>query len=283
MQIKETEITRILNPTAIDLGDYVINPYLGCEFGCLYCYVRFNKVAARKPEPWGSYVEVRKNCAMLLEKEIKQKRPSCVLLGSTTDCFQPIEKKYGLTKKILEILNENKVYYSILTRSPLISEYVYLLKKGFCKKIYFTINDLAANIKEKLEPKSPNYEDRIKSINFLLENNVDVIPYFSPIIPWVSNTQRVFSFFPKAETIEFEGLNFRLGNIKQIIDIIALSFPNLGNSCERLINDKIFYEAFWLSVKKNISSEAEKIKKRFNIYIHKPAGFFENSYLSIAQ
>ena len=138
-------------------------------------------------------------------------------------------------------------------------------------------------IKEKLEPKSPNYEDRIKSINFLLENNVDVIPYFSPIIPWVSNTQRVFSFFPKAETIEFEGLNFRLGNIKQIIDIIALSFPNLGNSCERLINDKIFYEAFWLSVKKNISSEAEKIKKRFNIYIHKPAGFFENSYLSIAQ
>src|SRR5574341_1687382 len=96
LQIKEIRIDRILNPTSIDLGEYVINPYKGCELGCVYCYVKTNRATWESPRPWGSYVDVRANSPEQLAKELTEKKVKTVLLGSTTELFQPIEKKYQL-------------------------------------------------------------------------------------------------------------------------------------------------------------------------------------------
>jgi len=148
-EYKEVKIERVLNPTSIDLGEYVINPYMGCEYACLYCYVRSNSVVRKKNLQWGKFVNIRINTPELLEKEISEKKPGSVLLGSTTECFQPIEKKYKITGKVLEILNANKINYVILTRSPAIMDYLSLLKKGYCIKIYFTINDFNSCFKGK--------------------------------------------------------------------------------------------------------------------------------------
>lgn len=134
-------VNRALNPTSIDLGEYVINPYTGCEYGCLYCYVRSNKSAVKRREPWGSYVDIRINAPELLEKELAEKRPKTVLLGSTTECFQPAEKEFQITGKILELLNKHKASYVILTRSPHIAaKKVFKIYKhdfgGFFKNTY---------------------------------------------------------------------------------------------------------------------------------------------------
>lgn len=160
IEINEVSVNRVLNLTAIDLGDYVINPYRGCEFACLYCYVRSNKVVSKRKKPWGTYVDIRKNAPDLLEKEIREKKPKTVLLGSTTECFQPVEKKFRLTKRILEILNNHEVPYIILTRSPYIVEYIPLLNQGFCKRIYFTVNNYSDTFKQAIEPKSPSFVSR---------------------------------------------------------------------------------------------------------------------------
>lgn len=276
---KEVKISRILNPTSIDLGEYVINPYMGCEYACLYCYVRSNRVISKRPGEWGTYVDIRINAPHLLEKEILLKKPKCVLLGSTTDCFQPIEKQYNVTKNILEVLTRYGVYYSILTRSPYITEYMGLLKKGFCRKVYFTINNISPEFKAKLEPKSPAYEARFDAINKLLDENIDVIPYFSPILPWVSDLKGIFTLFPKAPSIEFEGLNFNLVNIDVIIDTISQSQPSLKEEYKKLQGDKVFYESFWNKTKKEILAEAIKHKKNHHIYIHNFGRYFENSYI----
>ena len=275
---KEVKISRILNPTSIDLGEYVINPYMGCEYACLYCYVRSNRVISKRPGEWGTYVDIRINAPHLLEKEILLKKPKYVLLGSTTDCFQPIERKYKVTKNILEILNRYKVYYNILTRSPYITEYMDLLKSGFCKKIYFTINNLSLSLKAQLEPKSPSYETRFQAINKLLDENIDTTPYFSPILPWVSDFNNIFTLFPKAPSIEFEGLNFNLVNINDIIDTIAKFQPSLRDGYIKLKTDRHFYESFWAEIKNGIISEAIKHKKNYNIYIHSFGSYFNNSY-----
>ena len=277
-EFKTVKISRILNPTSIDLGEYVINPYMGCELSCLYCYVRSNKVISKKTAPWGSYVDIRVNAPKLLEKEILLKKPSCVLLGSTTECFQPIEKKYRITKRILETLNKYKVYYTILTRSVYIEEYKDILKKGYCKKIYFTINSLPSSFKSKIEDKSPAYEKRIQTINELLELGINVTPYFSPILPWISETKGLFSKFPKAHSIEFEGLNFRVGNIEKIIEAVASIRPDLKTGYERLSNDRDYYYIFWDEIEKNIIKEAKITKKHYNIYIHKFDSYFNNTY-----
>lgn len=268
LEFKEVKITRILNPTSIDLGEYVINPFLGCEFACLYCYVRCNRVISRKTKPWGEYVDIRVNAPYLLEKEIISKRPKSVLLGSTTECFQPVERKYQLTKRLLEILNQHKVYYTILTRSPDILNYLPLLKEGFCKRIYFTVNKFQPEFKRWLEPKSPNLLLRDKAVDTLLEEGLPVVPYFSPLFPGISDTKGVFLRFQKAKTIEFEGLNFRLNNLQAIIENISMIAPHLKEKYARMLNDRVFYLKTWKIIEAEIKKEAKKAGKGYNIYFH---------------
>lgn len=278
IEYKEVKISRILNPTSIDLGEYVINPFMGCEYSCLYCYVRSNKVISKRQGAWGDYVDIRINAPDLLEKELISKKPKCVLLGSTTDCFQPAETKYNITARILEILNKHKVYYNILTRSPNIAEYTDLLGQGFCKKIYFTINKIAPELKNKLEPKSPGFESRFTAINKMLDKGISVTPYFSPILPWLSDFKDVFSLFPRSDSVEFEGLNMNLVNINTIVSEITTLYPALKPEYEKLLKDKTFYDSFWAGIKKDIIREAIKAKKNYNTYIHNFGTYFNNKY-----
>ena len=280
VELREVKVTRILNPTSIDLGEYVINPYKGCELSCLYCYVRSNRVVAKEKRPWGSYVDVRMNAPELLKKELSSKKPKCVLLGSTTECFQPAEERYQLMRKILEILNEAKVNFVILTRSPYICEYMSLLKEGFCKKIYFTVNHMKPVLKKHLEPKSPAFEERYKAIDELFNNTIGVVPYFSPLLPGISNFKGIFLRFPQAETIEFEGLNFNLSTLPKIISVVSLVYPELQNLYEKMLIDKVFYESVWRSIKKEVAQEAALGKKDFHIYIHCFGNYFRNRHVS---
>jgi len=278
MEIREVKISRILNPTSIDLGEYVINPFLGCELGCLYCYVRSNRVVSRKDKPWGDYVDIRINAPEQLEKELKKKKPKTVLLGSTTECFQPLEKKCQLTRRLLEILNYHKVFYVILTRSPYILDYIHLLKGGFCKKIYFTVNDFSPGFKHVLEPRSAGFEYRAEAVNALLSEGLPVIPYFSPVLPEISNLEGTFKKFDKSESIEFECLNFNLKNISDIIDAIISIEPSLETFYKKMRVDPEFYSKAWGKIKNEIDAQAKGAKRKYNIYVHDFGGYFKNKY-----
>ncbi|MCF6148916.1 MAG: hypothetical protein E3K37_09675 [Candidatus Kuenenia sp.] len=278
IEISEVTIDRILNPTSIDLGEYVINPYMGCEYSCMYCYVKSNKAVYKKKKPWGMYVNVRMNAPALLEKEIEMKRPKTVLLGSTTECFQPAEHTYHITKQIIEILHNNNVSYVILTRSPYILEYIPLLKQGFCSKIYFTTNNFNNDLKQLLEPKSPSFAARNHAIIKLLEEGLTVIPYFSPVIPWITNLKGAFSSFTKAKCVEFEFLNFNLKDIHEIIHNILQIDPSLKRSFDVLLYDKDFYRQIWRNIEMETETLATLWKKDFKIYKHDFGKFFENSY-----
>lgn len=274
VEFNEIKIKRILNPTAINLGECVINPFMGCEFSCLYCYVRSNRVISRKKAKWGEYVDIRVNAPELLEREIIFKKPKTVLLGSTTECFQPIEKRYHVTKDILEILNKHKINYCILTRSPFILDYISLLKEGFCKRIYFTINKFSPEFKAKLEPKSPAFDLRDEAVNRLLEENVPVVPYFSPLLPWISDLKDVFLKFERAEAVEFECFNFNLKNIDEIIKNIGEVNPALKLRYEKMRDNKIFYRNIWQGIDFDISRQAKRTGKSYDIYIHPAPKFW---------
>ncbi len=277
-EFNEVKIKRILNPTSINLGEYVINPFMGCEHSCIYCYVRSNRITIKKNKPWGQYVDIRVNAPELLEKELVSRKPRIVLLGSTTECFQPIERKYRITRRILEILNRHKVYYVILTRSPYILDYIYLLKNGFCQKIYFTINRFKSEFKLKLEPKSPDFDARDETVNILLNEGIPVVPYFSPVIPWVSDMEGVFYRFKKAKLIEFECLNFRLSNINDIIDSASAIDYSLKSKYKRMLSNKQFYIRVWRHLKINLDRQARSAGKNYYVYIHEFGDYFKNTY-----
>jgi DNA repair photolyase len=280
LKITEVKTDRILNPTSIDLGEYVINPYVGCEYACLYCYVRSNKTTKRRKTPWGDYVDIRSNSSELLQKEILEKKPKTILLGSTTECFQPVEKGFHLTGKLLEILNSNGISYVILTRSPYIVEYIPLLSRQNCKAIYFTVNNFNRSIKQYLEPNSPSFESRNTAVEMLIHSGLPVIPYYSPVIPWVSDIEKIFYTFDKARKIEFECLNFRLNNILEIVNCISFAEPLLKDKFYMLLNDRLFYEQTWSAIEMQISGYARHAQKECKIHRHDFDKYFQNTYSS---
>ena len=88
--------------------DYVVNPYIGCSFGCSYCYASFmGKQVGESIGNWGSYVYVKQDCVEIFSKElfsfVKKGANSSILFSSVTDPYQPIESKFLLTKQMLEI------------------------------------------------------------------------------------------------------------------------------------------------------------------------------------
>ncbi len=278
LQVKTIQAQRVLNPTSIDLGEAVINPYKGCELDCVYCYVKTNRVTANHPEPWGSYVDVRINSVEQLEKELKTKKISTVLLGSTTELFQPIEKQYHLTQKILEVLNQHGIYYVILTRSTDVLNALPLLRQGFCKKIYFTVNLFDTQFKRVLEPKSPDFRARAKAIHTLMDHGITVVTYFCPVLPWISDLENAFKVFSEPKWIEFEFLNFTLQHIDEVIQKISIVNPVIGEQYKQMQNDKAFYDKVWQEQRKTIETISASSGKKFWIFEHQYNGFFENRY-----
>jgi DNA repair photolyase len=88
--------------------DYVINPYRGCRHGCTYCYARFMKRFTGHKEPWGEFVDVKVNASQLLRKQLKKAKQGIVALSTVTDPYQPIERKYELTRRCLEALLDHQ-------------------------------------------------------------------------------------------------------------------------------------------------------------------------------
>ena len=119
MIIREIKAKSILNRSSI--GDYTINPYIGCQHSCRYCYADYyTKKIHHVNLDWGSYIFVKINAPSLLLKEIIKKKKGIVYLSSLTDPYQPIEGKYKLTRKLLEILLAYKWPVIIQTKSSLV-------------------------------------------------------------------------------------------------------------------------------------------------------------------
>src|SRR3972149_4173549 len=97
MITKEVYAKTILSNSKV--FDYTINPYIGCEHGCTYCYARFIKRFTGHKEPWGEFVDVKINAPTLLQREKPRKLPEKLRLSGSTEVYQPPEKKYELTRK----------------------------------------------------------------------------------------------------------------------------------------------------------------------------------------
>ncbi|MCX7999715.1 MAG: radical SAM protein, partial [Leptospiraceae bacterium] len=138
MIIREVECKSILNKSAI--ADYCINPYIGCQHGCKYCYAAGITFRFRsRVEEWGEFLDIKTNAVTLLSKETKKKKIGRVYLSSLTDPYQPIEEKYELTRRIVEILIKNNFPVTIQTKSYLVTRDLDLLSKGKSNEVGVTI------------------------------------------------------------------------------------------------------------------------------------------------
>ena len=131
MKIREIFCRSILSPSKIPGCDYTLNPYVGCQHSCCWCYAKFMKgYTGHDEEEWGSFVDVKINAPEVLIKEMRKLKNSPeIFFSSVCDPYQPLEGKYKLTRQCLEILSPFPFPVSILTQSKLVTRDIDLFKK----------------------------------------------------------------------------------------------------------------------------------------------------------
>ncbi len=184
-----------------------MNPYQGCEHGCIYCYAR------NTHEYWGysagldfeRKILYKKNAAELLDKKLNSKnwKAQNIMLSGNTDCYQPIEKKLKITRKILQVLLKHKHPVSIITKNALILRDLDILSE-MAKLNLIHISISVTSLKEEtrliLEPRTVSIKKRLETIKILSDNAIPVNVMMAPIIPAI-NSHEIFDLIKKVSEL----------------------------------------------------------------------------------
>ena len=186
--------------------DYTINAYTGCQYACTYCYARFMKRTTGHIEPWGEFVDVKINAPELLQKEITKKTRNGVWISGVSDAYQPLEAKYKLTRKCLEILVAHDWPITIQTKSPLVLRDIDVLSEASDVEVGFTITTADDNIRQLFEPNTPPIEARIKALDELHKAGIRTFAMIAPMLPGAEELPALLA--GKADYILIDRMNY---------------------------------------------------------------------------
>ncbi len=183
---------------------FSINPYQGCEHGCVYCYAR------NTHEYWGYNIGLdfetrilfKKNAAQLLEKKLRSKnwKASPIMLAGNTDCYQPVEHRLKITRELLKVFVKYKHPLTIVTKNSLVLRDLDLLRKLNdlnLVRIAVSITSLNEDIKNALEPKTASSAARFRTVEALSKVGIPVNVLMAPIIPSLTS-QEIIPLVKKA-------------------------------------------------------------------------------------
>src|SRR5690606_5857751 len=190
----KTILSKVNSP---DLGFHrSLNPYQGCEHGCIYCYAR------NSHEYWGysagldfeRKILVKYNAVELLEKEFDRKSylPEPIFMSGNTDCYQPIERKLKITRQLLSTFLVYKHPVSLISKNVLMLrdlDVLAALADLGLVSVSVTINSLREEVRRKMEPRTATAAARLKLIEKLAEKNIPVSLRMAPIVPGINSDE----------------------------------------------------------------------------------------------
>lgn len=249
MKVEIREAKSIITKSNIPSIDYVINPYTGCQHGCIYCYAEFMiRFTGHKGEKWGQFLDI-KNYDFEKIKPSKYDGKS-ILLSSVTDPYLPLEKKYQNTKKILENLVGTSADIQILTKSKLVTRDIELFKKFENIKIGISINTSSDNFARIIEPAASKPSERLSAIEQISGENIETYVFVSPFFPEITDFKAIIE---KAENytknFSFENLNFRPHNVPRIYQVIDKYYPKLLPKYKEIRQDQSYWDYVELEIK----------------------------------
>jgi len=266
MKLKEIQASSIITKSNLPDADYVINPYVGCMHSCIYCYARFMKRFTGHVEPWGDFVDVKINAADLIPaKTIKYKNKS-IFLSSVTDPYLSFERKYELTRKILEKLVPLQPHLGIQTKSNLIIRDIDLLGKFEHCEAGLTITTTDDSVRKEIEPCTSSVQDRIEALKKFKEANIKTYVFIGPIMPFLTDWKDVINQTKGyADFYMLENLNVKGGIWEDIKKWLSEKHPELLEKYEEIYFTKNDY---WNIVEAEIKSFCLANNIDCRIYFH---------------
>ncbi len=180
ISVRETRCTTLLHKLNYGSStEYTANLYKGCVHGCRYCYA---PSLTHDDRGWGSYVDVKINAPEVLERELRGIRKDIVILSSASDPYQPVEARYGVTRRCLQVLLRNDFPVSILTRSPVVLRDLPLLRRFGWVKVGMSITTVPVR---QFEPGVPPLQRRIDTLKLLAKAGISTWVSLAPVIPGI--------------------------------------------------------------------------------------------------
>ena len=228
MQIAKIRAKNILSRSKIGSGGYAINPYVGCPHGCIYCYAEFMRGVAGHEEVWGEFLDAKDFDTAGLVKFAASHGGERVFMSSVTDCYNPYEAQFGLTRKVLKTLAGSDVNLQILTKSSLVTRDIDLLQTMPNARVGVSLSVIDENLRRTLEPRASPAAARIAAIKKLRAAGVKTYIFVAPIFPQITPVFDIISHYgDAADEMWFDRLNLYPNFRDKILAFIGRNFPAL--------------------------------------------------------
>ncbi len=245
MEYGTTRCKTALSSSRLPSLTYSLNPYFGCEHGCLYCYSRSifrNEEIARR---WGTFVKAKSNIAEVLKGELSRKTKGTIGLSTVTDPYQPAESKFELSRSCLKVLSSSDLRVSIQTKSSLVLRDADLIS-GPRFDVGVTITTVNPELARKLEPRASPPDERQQVLEDCSDRKVDTWIFLGPIIPCVNddyeNLEKIVCLAKRTNSrILFDKLNLRPWVLESLTSFLTKEAPEVVEDLPSLLSGKSDY------------------------------------------
>ncbi|HEX6822007.1 MAG TPA: radical SAM protein [Candidatus Sulfotelmatobacter sp.] len=232
---------------------WTINPYRGCEFACKYCYARYTHefMEMRDGAEFERKIYVKQHAADLLRQELKRvKAGESIALGTATDPYQPAERRYEVTRGILEEFSRHRGFeLGIVTKSNLVLRDLELLKnvaRANAVSVHVTVTTLDTHLARILEPRAPRPDLRFDAVRELAQAGIRVGISCSPVIPGITDSPRDLEGLVRttaeagADYVFANPLFLKPCSAAVFLPFLEQNFPHLAESYRQRYQDRAF-------------------------------------------
>lgn len=258
---------------------YSINPYRGCEHGCIYCYARptHEYLGFSSGIDFETKIMVKKNAPKLLEEELSKRswEPQTILLSGNVDCYQPVERKLEITRKCLEVFLNFRNPLGIITKNALVQRDIDILKELSqlnLVRVIISITTLKNDIQRRMEPRTSAPQKRLQTIERLVNSGIVTGVNVAPVIPGLTDEEMPSILKAASECgAKFAGkviLRLPHGVKELFVDWVKREFPDRANKIINRIRDLHagkLYDSTWGKRMTGEGKWAETVQQVFEV------------------
>lgn len=262
MKISTYFQSNILRKCNLDMFNYQLDPYIGCEHHCHYCY------ALNKAETdWEKEIMIHEELIERLSQVLSKLEPQTIYIGTDTDPYQPSERTSKQTRKILELLAERDFSVCFLTKSGLVTRDIDLLSEMPGSSVGFSIAFQDERTRQLFEKNAPPNKERLECLKELKNAGIETYSMICPVMPFITDVESLIEYVaPYSDTIWIYRLQMESkesANWRNVKSILNQHFPELTEKYRKIPFSGDY--PYWAGIRRDL--EAMQSKRHLNLRI----------------